>query len=79
MLLELALGQRMRKGSYICWNMIHPCLGGMGIGSTIIGTIIGCYYNMIIAWCLYYLVMSIRVGNVKSCVRAVQRSSSFLC
>ena len=61
MLLELALGQRFRKGSYICWNLIHPWLGGIGIGSTIIGTVIGCYYNMIIAWCLYYLVMSIRV------------------
>ena len=66
LLLELAVGQRLRKGSYLSWNMIHPLLGGIGIGSTIIGTVIGCYYNVIIAWCLYYLVMSIRVSLIDS-------------
>jgi SNF family Na+-dependent transporter len=54
-LLELAVGQKFRQGSFGVWNMIHPWLGGIGIGSTVIAVVVGCYYNMIIAWCIYYL------------------------
>jgi SNF family Na+-dependent transporter len=54
-LLELAVGQKFRQGSFGVWNMIHPWLGGIGVGSTVIAVIVGCYYNMIIAWCIYYL------------------------
>ena len=61
LLLELGIGQKFRKGSYIVWNHIHPYLGGIGLGSTVIAIVVGCYYNVIISWCLYYLVMSIRV------------------
>ena len=57
-LLELAAGQRFRQGAYGVWNMIHPWLGGIGVGSTVIAVVVGCYYNMIIAWCVYYLINS---------------------
>jgi SNF family Na+-dependent transporter len=57
-LLELAAGQKFRQGAYGVWNMIHPWLGGIGVGSTVIAVIVGCYYNMIIAWCIYYLINS---------------------
>jgi len=62
LLLELAVGQRFRRGSYVVWNLIHPYLGGIGLGSSLIGFGIGCYYTIIITWCLYYLVISIRVS-----------------
>lgn len=55
LLLELGIGQKLRQGSFGVWNMIHPYLGGIGIGSTVIAVIVGCYYNMIIAWCFFYL------------------------
>lgn len=53
-LLELGIGQRIRLGSIGVWNKIHPWIGGIGIGSTVISFLVGLYYNTIIAWCLYY-------------------------
>ena len=64
MLLELGIGQKMRKGSYIVWNRIHPALGGIGLGSTVIAIVVGCYYQVIIAWCLYYLANSFAWPNL---------------
>ena len=63
-LLELAVGQKFRQGSFGVWNMIHPWLGGIGLGSTVIAVIVGCYYNMIIAWCIYYLGNSFWVSYI---------------
>uniref|UniRef100_A0A4D5R9I8 Transporter n=1 Tax=Scolopendra viridis TaxID=118503 RepID=A0A4D5R9I8_SCOVI len=57
-LLELGIGQRVRLGSIGVWNKIHPWIGGIGIGSTVISFFVGLYYNMIIAWCLYYFFSS---------------------
>jgi len=64
LLLELGIGQKLRQGSLGVWNMIHPNLGGIGIGSTVIAVIVACYYNMIIAWCIFYLGNSFRVRPV---------------
>ncbi|CAK9296657.1 unnamed protein product [Gordionus sp. m RMFG-2023] len=58
--LELGIGQRIRKGSIGVWNEISPILGGLGITACIVSFIIGLYYNVIIAWCLYYIFMSFR-------------------
>lgn len=63
LLLELGIGQRLRTGALGTWNRIHPLLGGIGIGSTIVAIIVGCYYNCIIAWCLFYLFKSIKVSR----------------
>ena len=65
LLLELAIGQKLRKGSYVVWNLIHPWLGGIGLGSTVIAIVVGCYYNVIIAWCIYYLLNSFSVRKRK--------------
>ena len=40
---------------------VHPSLKGVGYGSTIVAGLVGCYYNVIIAWCLFYLGNSIQV------------------
>lgn len=58
--LELAIGQKLRKGSIGVWNQIHPFLGGVGISSTVIGFLVAMYYNVIICWCLFYLLSSFR-------------------
>lgn len=54
-LIELAVGQRLRQGAIGAWTKFHPYLGGIGIGSMIVSATVGFYYNMIIAWCLWYL------------------------
>lgn len=56
--LELAIGQRLRKGAIGVWNEVSPYLGGIGISSAIVSFIVALYYNTIIAWCLIYLLHS---------------------
>ncbi|XP_031560121.1 sodium- and chloride-dependent transporter XTRP3-like [Actinia tenebrosa] len=56
--LELAIGQSVRQGSIGVWNYIHPYLGGVGFASVMVCFLVGLYYNMIIAWCFYYLFAS---------------------
>lgn len=59
-LLELGLGQRMRQGSLGVWTFISPWWAGLGIASTIVSYLVGLYYNVIIAWCFYYLFNSFK-------------------
>lgn len=56
--LELAIGQRLRKGAIGVWNEVSPYLGGIGISSAIVSFIVALYYNTIIAWCLIYFLHS---------------------
>lgn len=56
--LELAIGQRLRKGAIGVWNQVSPFLGGIGISSAVVSYIVALYYNTIIAWCLIYLLHS---------------------
>lgn len=56
--LELAIGQRLRKGAIGVWNQVSPYLGGIGISSAIVSFNVALYYNTIIAWCLFYFVQS---------------------
>ena len=55
-LLELAIGQRLRKGSIGVWKQVSPYLGGIGIASGVVSFNVALYYNTIIAWCLNYFV-----------------------
>lgn len=57
-LLELAIGQRLRKGSIGAWKQMSPYLGGIGIASGVVSFNVALYYNTIIAWCLNYFVRS---------------------
>ncbi|XP_048468923.1 inactive sodium-dependent neutral amino acid transporter B(0)AT3-like [Rhincodon typus] len=52
--LELAIGQRLRKGSIGVWNSISPYLGGVGIASMLASFAVAMYYNTILAWILWY-------------------------
>ncbi|XP_014103700.2 sodium-dependent neutral amino acid transporter B(0)AT3 [Bactrocera oleae] len=56
--LELAVGQRLRKGAIGVWSQVSPYLGGIGISSAVVSYIVALYYNTIIAWCLIYLLHS---------------------
>lgn len=62
-LLELGIGQRLRQGSLGVWNLISPWWGGLGVASTIVSYLVGLYYNVIIAWCFYYLFNSFKVNQ----------------
>nr|XP_020441987.1 sodium-dependent neutral amino acid transporter B(0)AT1-like [Monopterus albus] len=55
LLLEFAIGQRLRKGSVGVWRAISPYLTGIGIASMLVSFLIGLYYNTLIAWIMWYL------------------------
>ncbi|XP_048247889.1 sodium- and chloride-dependent betaine transporter-like isoform X1 [Haliotis rufescens] len=55
--LEAALGQFSGKGAVQLWNFC-PLLKGIGIGSIIQVAICLPYYNILLAWPIYYLVQS---------------------
>ncbi|XP_076610667.1 sodium-dependent neutral amino acid transporter B(0)AT1-like [Chaetodon auriga] len=55
LLLEFAIGQRLRKGSVGVWRAISPYLTGVGIASMLVSLLIGLYYNTLIAWIMWYL------------------------
>ncbi|XP_066440783.1 sodium-dependent neutral amino acid transporter B(0)AT3-like [Eleutherodactylus coqui] len=52
--LELAIGQRLRRGSIGVWTAISPYFGGVGIVSLLVSFLVGVYYNTVIAWILWY-------------------------
>uniref|UniRef100_A0A3Q1AHI3 Transporter n=1 Tax=Amphiprion ocellaris TaxID=80972 RepID=A0A3Q1AHI3_AMPOC len=54
LLLEFAIGQRLRKGSVGVWRAINPYLTGVGIASMLVSLLILMYYNTLIAWILWY-------------------------
>ncbi|XP_030202863.1 sodium-dependent neutral amino acid transporter B(0)AT1 [Gadus morhua] len=54
LLLEFAIGQRLRKGPIGVWTSINPYLTGIGIASMLVSFMIGLYYNTIMAWIIWY-------------------------
>ncbi|XP_046906825.1 sodium-dependent neutral amino acid transporter B(0)AT2 [Hypomesus transpacificus] len=56
--LELAVGQRIRRGSIGVWTYISPRLGGIGFASCMVCFFVALYYNVIIGWSLFYFSQS---------------------
>lgn len=52
--IELAIGQRLRSGSIGVWTSISPYLGGLGVASLLVSFLVSLFYNMILAWILWY-------------------------
>jgi hypothetical protein len=57
--LELNLGQYTSKGPVLCFEMA-PIFKGVGLSMIIASFYFAIYYNMIIAYSIYYLFLSIR-------------------
>ncbi|XP_077595883.1 sodium-dependent neutral amino acid transporter B(0)AT2-like [Stigmatopora nigra] len=53
--LELAAGQAIRQGSIGVWKYISPSLVGIGYSSCVVCFFVALYYNVILAWSLFYL------------------------
>ncbi|XP_069011957.1 sodium-dependent neutral amino acid transporter B(0)AT2-like isoform X3 [Embiotoca jacksoni] len=52
---ELAAGQAIRQGSIGVWKYISPRLAGIGYSSCVVCSFVALYYNVILAWSLFYL------------------------
>jgi len=56
--LELALGQYASLGPNIVFKKIAPIFQGLGYGMLVVTFLVVIYYNMIIAWTIFYTYMS---------------------
>nr|AVW80137.1 sodium- and chloride-dependent taurine transporter [Fasciola hepatica] len=56
-LLEVTVGQITAQGGIAAWN-ICPLFRGIGFASLVTNFCLDCYYNVILAWALYYLFSS---------------------
>jgi len=57
-LLELTIGQYSAMGPVTVYSNISPMFKGLGIANFVAQSFVGLYYNMIIAWTIYYLFAS---------------------
>lgn len=66
--LELGLGQMYRQGCLGVWKKMGlPRMQAVGIASTICTYLVSLYYNVVLAWTLYYLgrtIMSLPSGSL---------------
>ncbi|KAG1653928.1 Sodium- and chloride-dependent GABA transporter ine [Nymphon striatum] len=58
LLMEMAIGQYMRFGPIGTLNKVAPIFKGVGVATVVVTFILTTYYNVIIAWTLYYLFSS---------------------
>ena len=52
--LELSIGQRLRLGPIPIWKKVSQWGIGIGYGMCLASFLSSCFYNVVIAWCLYY-------------------------
>ena len=60
MLLELAIGQKMRSTPVKLWKSIHPAMFGIGICCLFVSLLLCVYYVVVIAWCIFYFFTSMQ-------------------
>ena len=58
LLMELAVGQYTRRGPIGALGKLCPILAGAGVGTVIISFLLSTYYNVILAWAMFYLLSS---------------------
>ncbi|KAK0162879.1 hypothetical protein PV327_006618 [Microctonus hyperodae] len=63
MFMELSLGQYASLGPVAAFKRFSPLLRGLGYGMVLVSSIVMLYYNLIIAWTLYYMFASVAGGS----------------
>ena len=56
--MELAVGQYTRRGPIGALDKLCPILKGAGVGTVFISFFLCTYYNVILAWAMFYLMSS---------------------
>ncbi|EDV20631.1 uncharacterized protein TRIADDRAFT_50950 [Trichoplax adhaerens] len=58
--MELAIGQYTQEGPLKVWENLFPLLKGVGYAMLVCSFGVGIYYNIIIAWCYYFMFASMQ-------------------
>eukprot|EP01059_Diplonema_ambulator_P024700 TRINITY_DN409_c1_g1_i4.p1 TRINITY_DN409_c1_g1~~TRINITY_DN409_c1_g1_i4.p1 ORF type:complete len:613 (+),score=182.78 TRINITY_DN409_c1_g1_i4:1234-3072(+) len=78
-LMELIWGQSSQKSTMDCLRAIHPKVQGVGIGCAMLIFIVCSYYNVLLAYCMVYIVGSFQdplpwtTGNTTNGVSPAER------
>ena len=56
--LEIGIGQYSAMGPVTIYTNLAPLFKGLGFANFVASAFVGLYYNMIIAWTIYYLFAS---------------------
>lgn len=64
MFMELSFGQYAALGPVAIYKRFCPLLSGLGYGMIIVSAIVMLYYNLIIAWTIFYMFVSFRVTDL---------------
>ncbi|XP_003701757.1 sodium- and chloride-dependent glycine transporter 1 [Megachile rotundata] len=59
MFMELSLGQYASLGPVAAYKRFCPLLRGLGYGMVLVSSVVMLYYNLIIAWTIYYIFDSV--------------------
>lgn len=59
MFMELSFGQYAALGPVAVYNKFCPLFRGLGYGMVIVSSVVMLYYNLIIAWTIYYMAVSV--------------------
>jgi len=59
-IMEVSLGQYFAEGPIGTWRIICPLTRGIGYAMMMVSLLVSIYYNVIIAWILFYLFASFR-------------------
>ncbi|XP_047121933.1 sodium- and chloride-dependent neutral and basic amino acid transporter B(0+)-like [Schistocerca piceifrons] len=60
MFMELSFGQFASLGPVAIYQAFCPLFRGLGYGMVIVSAIVMLYYNLIIAWTIFYMFASLR-------------------
>ncbi|XP_012279618.1 sodium- and chloride-dependent glycine transporter 1 [Orussus abietinus] len=63
MFMELSLGQYASLGPVAAYKRFCPLLRGLGYGMVLVSSVVMLYYNLVIAWTLYYMFASVAGGG----------------
>ncbi|XP_047497598.1 sodium- and chloride-dependent GABA transporter ine-like [Penaeus chinensis] len=58
LLMELTVGQFTRRGPVGALAKLCPLLKGAGVGTVVMSFLVGTYYNIIMAWSIFYTIQS---------------------
>lgn len=64
MFMELSFGQYAALGPVAIYRRFCPLLRGLGYGMIIVSAIVMLYYNLIIGWTIFYMLVSFRVTDL---------------
>jgi len=62
-LMELQMGKKYRQGQMGAFSNANSSMGGIGVLSLVGGLVIYTYVNMMMAWALYFFVLSFYSPN----------------